>query len=65
MHRPEEQSAQTASPALLRVERMSAVLAAYTALGALIMLTGIGGSRFSYYAGLLCDAPANLIAVFA
>ncbi len=44
---------------------MSAVLAAYTALGALIMLTGIGGSRFSYYAGLLCDAPANLIAVFA
>lgn len=29
------------------------------------MLTGVGGPGFSYYAGLLCDAPANLIAAIA
>src|SRR5580700_4603024 len=50
-------------PALGWVDKLFTVLVIYVVIGAIWMLTGLGGQKITHYVGLLCDSPSCLSSV--
>ena len=50
-------------PALGWVDKLFTVLVIYVVIGAIWMLTGLGGQKITHYVGLLADSPSCLSSV--
>src|ERR1700683_5098713 len=63
-HTPAATSGRTRSqPALGWVDKLFTALVIYVAIGAIWMLTGLGGQKITHYVGLLSDVPSCLSSV--